>query len=224
MKKYRVILIDTLLLCLVSTVLAYLVSTVVTKLKGKVTDDPIVTAIIQANAVEVERLVKGGSDVTNQTDALGRTALMRAAFANYSGPQPIAETDDKRVGIVELLLNHGAQPDRRDNDGWSALMWAAWSGLPKVADTLLRHGASTAFADRQGNTALIIAAQRGNAAIVKALLAKGAAHAVANKAGKTALEAATTGMQQYPEKRPGYEGILSQLKLAFPAATDLTPR
>lgn len=226
MKKYGVILIDTLILVVVSSVLAYCVTTAVAMLKGKVKkDDPIVTAIIQANATEVEKLVKQGGAVTNETDALGRTALMRAAFANFSDTRPglvnelLSDTDAKRAGIVELLLNHGALPDSRDNDGWSALMWASWSGLTQVAAKLLEHGASHQFADRQGNTALIIAAQRGNAEIVKALLAKGADKSATNKSGNTALTAARLGMRQYPDRQPGYAGVISQLDGTPPAAT-----
>ncbi|MEI6674975.1 MAG: ankyrin repeat domain-containing protein [Verrucomicrobiota bacterium] len=222
MKQYRLILIDTLILCVVSTMLAIGVYTAVAMLKGKVKkDDPIVTAILQANAKEVESLVKQAGDVTNETDDLGRTALMRAAFANYSDTRSepgnearnlLSDTDDKRAGIVALLLSHGAKPDSRDNDGWSALMWASWSGLNKVAAKLLECGASQQFTDRQGNTALIIAAQRGNPEIVRKLLAKGADQALTNKSGRTAREAATAGMAQYPEKRAAYTEVLAALR------------
>lgn len=227
MKKYRLILIDTLILCLVSTVLAIGVYTAVAMLKGKVKkDDPIVTAILQANTKEVEKLVQQGGSVTNETDDLGRTALMRAAFANYADTrsQPgnearnlLSDTDDKRTGIVVLLLDHGAMPDVRDHDGWSALMWASWSGLNQVAANLLDRGASHQFADKQGNTALIIAAQRGNAGIVKTLLAKGADKSVTNNAGQSALTAAKLGLAQYPEKPADYADVISQLTLAKPA-------
>lgn len=229
MRKYRLILIDTLILCLVSTLLAVVVTSAADRLKGKVKgDDPIVAAIIQANTKELEKLVQRGASVTNQTDELGRTALMRAAFANYSdtrgslggeAPTLLSETDAKRAGTVGLLLHHGAEPDTRDHDGWSALMWASWSGLDQVAAMLLDSGASLRFADPQGNTALIIAAQRGNAVIVKALLAKGADRALANRAGQTALQAARSGMGQYPERKPGYEAVIGQLEAASPATT-----
>jgi len=221
MRKYRLILIDTLLLCLVSTVLAIAVNFAVAKLKGEVKkDDPIVTAIIQSNTKEVEKLVGQGADVTNETDELGRSALMRAAFANFSGPRGgtehepadiLSDIDGKRAGIVELLLTHGAAPDSRDNDGWTALMWASWSGLTQVVGKLLEGGASPQFADHQGNTALLIAAQRGNPAIVKALLAKGADAAVTNKAGNTALATAQTGLAQYPDQAAGYAAVIAQL-------------
>ncbi len=212
MKKYRLILIDTLILCLVSTLLAYAFNATATALKGTTKeDDPIVTAIIQANSGEVERLVKEGAGVA-KTDDLGRTALMRAAFANYAGTEILRETDAKRVVMVELLVKHGAQLDTLDHDGWSALMWASWSGLHQVASKLLELGASYQFADKQGNTALIIAAQRGNAAIVRALLAKGADKTAANKSGTTALAAAKAGMEQYRAKASAYEEVLAALR------------
>ena len=221
MRKYQLILIDTLLLIVVSSVLAVGVNFTVARLKGETKkDDPIVTAIIQADANEVKNLVQGGAGVTNETDELGRTALMRAAFANFSGPRDgsskdpaaaLSDTDGKRAVLVALLFEHGAKPDARDSDGWTALMWASWSGLSKVADQLLESGASPAFADRQGNTALIIAAQRGHASIVAALLAKGADATVANKAGLTALAAAKTGMAQFPDQAGGYTAVIARL-------------
>ena len=221
MSKYRLILIDTLILCMVSTVLAVVFNFTVDKLKGEVKkDDPIVIAIIQADAKEVEKLVQMGAGVTNETDELGRTALMRAAFANYFETRPaprdapatiLRQTDDKRVAMVGMLVEHGARLDTRDRDGWSALMWASWSGLTEVAAKLLDLGASPEFADRQGHTALIIAARRGNAEIVEALLAKGADPAVRNRAGESALDAARAGMAQYPDNASGFTAIIARL-------------
>ena len=259
MNKYQLILIDTLVLIMVSSVLAVGVNFTVAMLKGETKkDDPIVTAIIQADAKEVEKLVQKGAGVTNETDELGRTALMRAAFANFSAPKPLgpkeqalvdalarcgiepgrsakpehkqlaaaltglgiqlgnilSDMDAKQAGLIELLLTHGAKPNTRDNDGWTALMWASWSGLNEVVTKLLESGASPEFADKQGNTALIIAAKRGHATIVAALLAKGADSAVANKAGLTALAAAKTGLAQFPDQAAGFTLVIARLSPA----------
>jgi ankyrin repeat protein len=213
MTKLKEILTDGVILFAISTGFVLVVDRGFSTLKGKVKqDDPIVTAIIQADSEKLAEGVKKGGSVTNETDELGRAALMRAAYANYSNPKTIEETDAKRVAMVELLVKQGAQLDTLDNDGWSALMWASWSGLTQVASKLLDLGASHQFADRQGNTALIIAAQRGNAGIVRALLAKGADRAVSNKAGKSALDAANSGLEQYPDKRPAYGEVLAALR------------
>ena len=125
---------------------------------------------------------------------------------------PLSDADEIRADMVGVLLDRGAKLDKTDNDGWTALMWAAWSGLEKVAEVLLERGAGTGFADRQGNTALIIAAQRGQAGIVKLLLARGAAKGAANQHGLTALAAADKGKQQYPTKADGYDAVIAALR------------
>ena len=213
MTKLKEILTDGVILFAISTGFVVVMDQGFSKLKGAVKqDDPIVTAIIQGDSKKLEELVKKGDGVTNETDELGRAALMRAAYANYANSKTIEETDAKRVAMVEQLVKQGAQLDTLDDDGWSALMWASWSGLAQVASKLLDLGASYQFADKQGNTALIIAAQRGNAGIVKVLLAKGADRAVANKAGKTAVDAAGSGLEQYPDKRLAYSAVLAALR------------
>jgi ankyrin repeat-rich membrane spanning protein len=107
--------------------------------------------------------------------------------------------------------------DAVDLDGWTALMWACWSGMPATVERLLENGASPAAADAEGNTALIIAARRGHARIVRALLAKGADRAARNKAGNTALTAAEAGFaehpaRQYPDLAAGYQEVLAALR------------
>lgn len=219
MKQLRVILLDTFILCAVSTALAILVNQAVSLMKGRsAKDDPLVAAIIQNNVKSLRKLIGPGSGATRQADDQGRTALMRAAYANISDAKLTTETDALREEMISLLIEHGALIDQLDRDGWSALMWASWSGLNKVAAKLLELGASHRIADRQGNSALIIAAQRGNAEIVRILLAKGADMTVTNKAGKSALEAARLGGKQYPDKKPQYDDVTSQLKPAPPAA------
>ena len=213
MTKLKEIVSDGIILFAISTGFVIVMDQGFSKLKGAArTDDPIVTAIVQADSKKLQEVVKSGPSVTNQTDELGRSALMRAAYANYADAKTTAETDAKRVAIVELLVRQGAQLDTLDHDGWSALMWASWSGLDAVASKLLELGASHQFADRQGNTALIIAAQRGNARIVKALLAKGGDAGVSNKNGVAARAAARMGMAQYPDKQAGYEEVLAALR------------
>jgi len=213
MTKLKEIFSDGIILFALSTGFVMVVDKGFSKLKGAVkADDPIVTAIVQADSKKLQEVVKQGESVTNETDELGRSALMRAAYANYADPATIADTDAKRVAMVELLVSHGAQLDTLDRDGWSALMWASWSGLNQVASKLLELGAAHQFADKQGNTALIIAAQRGHADIVKALLAKGADKTVANKSGKTALEAARLGLEQYPDKKDRYGTVIAALR------------
>jgi hypothetical protein len=43
--------------------------------------------------------------------------------------------------VVKLLLDHGAQPDRKSTEGWNALHWAASAGQTDTVRILLDRGA-----------------------------------------------------------------------------------
>ncbi len=219
MNKILTILLDALILFAVSTVFVYLADLGFSGLKKKIPkDDPVVTAIVQGDIGNVESVlkeVKAKQDinvkVVAKTDEHGRTALMRAAYANLSSAEAIAKTDEKRAPMIALLVEHGAPKDARDNDGWTALMWASWSGLDKTADRLLEAGAKPSVADMLGNTALSIAALRGNAAIVRSLMDKGADPSAVTLAGKTALDNARKGLAEYPGKKAAYQDVMTLL-------------
>jgi ankyrin repeat protein len=217
MNKLRTILLDALILFAVSTVFVALADRAFSGLKGKIPkDDPVVTAIGQGDLKGLENVIaeleqNPKLSVATQTDEHGRTALMRAAYANLADPDKLKDADTKRVAMAALLLTKGARLDAVDHDGWTALMWAAWSGLPQVAGQLLNSGANHAPADHQGNTALILAAQRGEAEIVKALLAKGADKSATNKAGQNALAAAETGRRQHASSPEKYAAVIAAL-------------
>lgn len=204
MNKMLVIFVDGLILFVVSTVLVIVADQGFSKLKGKTPkDDPIVTAIVQDKTELLAELVKPGSAVTEKTDEHGRSALMRAAYANIDGKKLLEETDTKREPIIQLLISNGAKIDAKDKDGWTALMWAAWSNLPKVAAMLIKNEASPVTTDKQGKTALTLAARRGNVEIVRLLAPNGGAEA--------AIAQAKAGMAEYPGKKADYEAILTLL-------------
>jgi ankyrin repeat protein len=207
------ILVDGLILFTVSTALVVLSDKGFSKLKDKTPkDDPIVSAITQGDLKKLEVVAKQGGKVAALTDEQGRTALMRAAYANLSGSKLLAETDTKRSEMIPVLLDHKAPLNQQDQDGWTALMWASWSGLPKVVEKMLDSGALHTMADKQGNTALILAAQRGNTEIVRQLMAKGADPAAKTRSGQIARDLARTGMREYPDKATAYQEIISLLE------------
>jgi ankyrin repeat protein len=221
MIKLRTILLDALILFLVSTLFVAVADFAFSGLKKKIPkDDPVVTAIGQGEQKALENVLAEAPDrakAANRADEHGRTSLMRAAYLNLAEVGKVAETDETRMHMAESLLINGASPTATDNDGWTALMWAAWSGLPKVADLLLQNGCPLDAADRQGNTALIIAARRGNVEVVQALLAKGADKTARNQAGLTALQAAELGLKEhsqqfYESRQEPYRRTIAALK------------
>lgn len=57
------------------------------------------------------------------------------------------------VGIVELLLNAGADIDAQDNKKWTPLMIAAKNGHYELVTFLTRRGALLGLEDVEGKTA-----------------------------------------------------------------------
>ena len=71
--------------------------------------------------------------------------------------------------VVELLLKHGADPDRRDRDGDTALKYAAWNDDVVVVEALIAGGADVNLASELNITPLRVAATSGNTTVVEAL-------------------------------------------------------
>lgn len=176
--------------------------------------DPLVSAVINAEIEEVKKIVeeeKNPKIRLNVKDEFGRTPLMWAAYINYASKEERLEIEQKRIDIVSYLIEKGADVNLRDNDGWSALMWACWSSLPAMTELFMNKGADVSFAGKKGWTALMLASFKGNATVVKNLLAKGADKIDTNKRGETALILAQKGFDKYPHKGD-FETVLKLLQ------------
>ncbi len=227
MKKYWPIIKDALILLTVSTLFVTVCNNVFRGLKKSAATDPVVTAIIQENIAGISETLSeeefkkdpqgaaSFNDYTkmrlNSRDDQKRTPVMWAAYLNVSDTKRVPETDAKRVAIVEILAQKGADLNARDEHGWTPLMWASWSGLTKTTQRMTELGANVTLADIRGNTALMLAAQRANTDIVQFLIARGASRASATIEGKTAKDIAQTALFQYPERSEAYQKILSIL-------------
>ncbi|GFO31055.1 ankyrin repeat domain-containing protein [Plakobranchus ocellatus] len=111
----------------------------------------------------MEVLMDNGGDaglVTHQSKG-GETPLHKAVGADK--PQ-----------MVELLCNHGANPDHPDAWGKFPIHLASERGLLRCLSVLIRHGASLETRDGQGQTALGVAIVEGQAQAARALLDCGA--------------------------------------------------
>ncbi len=76
--------------------------------------------------------------------------------------------------VVEILLQHGADPDLRDRDGRTALSWAASEGRLACVRKLLDYDADPNIGDEDNVTPLMLAARSGYPRIVEALVSHGA--------------------------------------------------
>jgi len=161
--------------------------------------DPLIAAVNASKVKKVKELLKEDKNLVahlNKQDYLGRTALMWACYVNYSNQKKKMKVVEKRDVIATELINLGTNLEIVDKDGWSALMWASWSGLPKVVALLLEKGAKVNVIETAGWDALQIAAFKGEYEIVKMLLDKGAVQR-SNKKGESTKDLALKGKKMY---------------------------
>ena len=104
----------------------------------------------------------------------GQTALMSAAMWGHTE-------------ICELLLEHGANPNKTNKYGRTALMTAVNATKFEVCELLLRNGADTNICEGDGTTSLLHASWTGDFEMCKLLLKEGANPNVANNNGWTPL-------------------------------------
>eukprot|EP00944_MAST-04C_sp_MAST-4C-sp1_P012559 g12559.t1 len=89
--------------------------------------------------------------------------------------------------IVKLLLEQGADPNKKNKYGITPLHQAAREGHTEVCKLLLEKGADPNKAKNNGSTPLHWAAYDGHTEVAKLLLDKGADPNIANKWGLTPL-------------------------------------
>lgn len=91
--------------------------------------------------------------------------------------------------LVELLLEHGADPNSRDGIGLTALYVASKRGVPSVVIAmLLRHGADVYTKDPNGRGVLHhLARHKGSVAAAQKLLSRGLDPNARNNEGITPL-------------------------------------
>lgn len=130
----------------------------------------------------------------------GMTALMLAAeqlSSNYS------QLSTSAVEIVEILLENGAKANKKNNDGYTALILAAQAGeyasVKAILDRPLNvgsceevgsQGLGLEIKNKFGKTAFILAAEEGHLKIVKLLLERGADADAMSSRGMNGLQLA----------------------------------
>ena len=79
---------------------------------------------------------------------------------------------DEHADVAEHLLDQGCDRDRTDDDGYTALHYAAWSGGLNVAQVLFRYGAKLDDRNKHGETPVDIATGSGHHALADAIRAE----------------------------------------------------
>lgn len=126
---------------------------------------PLANAISGSDVAMVTALLDAGAPMDRMGE-YGDTGLL-AGVAAAAG-----ESEDA-VRVVRVLLEHGANPNKRGRDGRTALFAAAQQGTESLVTLLVSKGAHVEDAV-DGMTPLEAADARGHEAVVKLLKARGA--------------------------------------------------
>jgi ankyrin repeat protein len=133
-----------------------------------------------------------------------------SAFAAPPDRRLIEASRHADLNAVRTLLKASVDPNTPEQDGTTALHWAAQQNEPAIADLLISAGANAKAANRYGVTPIYLAAATGSGDLIRKLLKAGANPEAALPEGDTPLMAAS---------RAGNVDAVTQL-LAGGAAVD----
>lgn len=117
---------------------------------------PVYWAATLEDVSLLELLIERGADVNPVTNVHKETALMIASGRN-------------NINSVKLLLENGAEPDKKDFLGTTALMYACKEGNMEVVEILINGGADLNLKDKYDNDLLHYAKKSGDEAFIKSI-------------------------------------------------------
>jgi ankyrin repeat protein len=124
--------------------------------------------------VRVRSLVSSGEAMVNFQNGYGATPAMACCQEGYTT-------------ILTYLLEHGANLELTDSNGFTAIHLATISNRPKSLSVLLRHGANVHMATNSGFTPLMFSASDNSSECTAILLQHDAAVDAVDAEGYTAL-------------------------------------
>lgn len=146
------------------------------KLSSRVAQDNLFYLVVQNHGLGVAGAIATAPDAVQWRDGKGMTPLMKAAETGA------------RDAAAALLQAPAIEIDAVNENGSTALMYAAHAGKASIADLLLKAGAHVNHANARGHTALMSAAAYGHKNTVGVLLAAGADPRLKSEDGATAME------------------------------------
>ncbi len=175
-------------------------------LAGTTNITPLMTAAMFGRQDIAQMLLTAGAK-KDAADDKGNTAYTYAAkfpaIAQMLAPQTAPQAqptglnpvqlyakglDNKDITLIKKAIASGLDVNGAlDQEGWTALMFAAQDGLTEAIKTLVQAGAMLETKNNKGNTPLLLAALNGHSEAVKALIQAGAKLDATDKDGFTPL-------------------------------------
>ncbi|KAI1187385.1 ankyrin repeat-containing protein [Nemania serpens] len=169
-------------------------------------EEKVVKLLLFKNGVNLESGDKHGQTSLSWAASNGHTAVVKHLLR--AAPLSRAAERDKD-GIVQLLLDWGANMEERSADGLTPLSWAAMYGHEAITALLLRKGANIEARSDTGQTALSWSAIFGREATMRVLLDRGANIETRSGKGQTPLSwAAVRGANIESRSKNSYTPLL----------------
>eukprot|EP00947_MAST-08B_sp_MAST-8B-sp1_P006118 g6118.t1 len=159
--------------------------------EGHVEKDAVAIAALPGNERTLLSLLRGRLECNR---LLARISAGEIAAGTYRDPKERrtalhSATIAGNVGGVDFALEHGADVDARDRDGWTALRHAVIQRDLLIAQRLMAHGCDPDLPDMCGATPLHHAAHTGDGALMELLMVLGQADlGLEDEAGRRALK------------------------------------
>ena len=177
----KVLSIFTLILVLLNFLNILPISALTTYFTRNEASEKLSQAMIHSNMAQIAQLIDEGADVNTK--------------GNYPVPgiTPLIFNASliPNLGVIQLLIEKGANVNATDDLGNTAIMWNVMSGVTdyEILRTLIKNGAKIDAANMHGTTPLMQVADRGfKPEILKILLDSGADVTLKDRDGKTALD------------------------------------
>jgi ankyrin repeat protein len=131
-----------------------------------------------------ELLIRKGADVNSKAWGDDDAPAMEAIWSGYTKATKPADVP-RLLGVLKVLLDHGADPDAKDRWDWSLLHYAC--GNVDLTKLLLDRGANPNVRTCGGRTPLHFVADKGDKAVTQLLLGQGADVTAKDSNGRTPL-------------------------------------
>ncbi|MFH1285367.1 MAG: ankyrin repeat domain-containing protein [Candidatus Micrarchaeota archaeon] len=128
-----------------------------------------------------------------------------------------AKRGDVYLKEIEELLEKKANPEVKDEHGWTPLMLSAFNGHVEIVKLLIRKGVNLEARNDNLETAVMLAGLMGELKVVEFLDGKGANLEAVDKDGKSVLETARRGRRVWHTR--DIEGTVAYIERALKEKT-----